>query len=249
MLIALMLASVLSTAAIDEPASVSPILVPLTADKVPARPGKEVRIDVPLPGGDSVPCILEPFSVVTPETRFVIGSRSGNDVDLQFDPTSVRLLRGAVEGDPDSHVVLAVHGAHLRGRIHRGDGSIYHLAETTKPRLPNSRPPHLPMCGLDHSEHAHVGAPTGAPRGDDESPDTAIYRLRIAVETDFEYRQLFESTDEAAAYAVLCYGLIGDIFLRDAGVRVEMTYLRLWETEDDLFNVEDPLSEFRQYWN
>ncbi len=249
MLIALMLASVLSTAAIDEPASVSPILVPLTADKVPARPGKEVRIDVPLPGGDSVPCILEPFSVVTPETRFVIGSRSGNDVDLQFDPTSVRLLRGAVEGDPDSHVVLAVHGAHLRGRIHRGDGSIYHLAETTEPRLPNSRPPHLPMCGLDHSEHAHVGAPTGAPRGDDESPDTAIYRLRIAVETDFEYRQLFESTDEAAAYAVLCYGLIGDIFLRDAGVRVEMTYLRLWETEDDLFNVEDPLSEFRQYWN
>lgn len=229
------------------PGKSSPTLLPLAADTVPGEVGEAVLLQVPLPSGTTLPCVLAPFSVATAETRFVIGNRGGVDVELDFDPASVRLLRGQIENDPNSHVVIAVHGSHLRGRVHRGDGSIYHLAETDSPELTSSRPPHLPMCGLDPSRHA-----VGEPRSGEEKepgPDTDMYRLRIAVETDWEYRQLFESTDEAAAYAVLCYGLIADIYMRDAGTRLEMTYLRLWETEDDLFNIEDPLSEFRQYWN
>ncbi|MEE2719927.1 MAG: M12 family metallo-peptidase [Planctomycetota bacterium] len=242
MSIAFMLAASLSVAT---PAPAEPILLGVSPAVVPSGTKERVKLDVPLPSGVELRCVLQPYSVATPETRFVIGRRGGADVPYEFDPGAVRLLRGTVEDDPDSHVVIGIHGPHLRGRIHRGDGTVYHLADTTTPVDRGGRPPRLPMCGVDHT-HCATAALRGA---GDSGPDTAIYRLRIAVETDWEYRQLFDSTEQAAAYIVLCYGLIGDIYLRDVGARLELTYVRLWETEDDLFNIEDPLSEFRQYWN
>ena len=247
MSISFMLAGVIAASGSTPAIATDPVLVELAPTVLQADGKDAVKIDVPLPSGTALRCVLEPYTVTTPETQFVIGRRGGADTPISFEPGDVRLLRGSVEGEPGSHVVIGAHGEHLRGRIHRADGTVFHLAETTTPVATGGRPPQLPMCGVDHSHHA-VGTPRAG--GDPApGPDTAIYRLRIAVETDYEYRQLFDSTEQAAAYMVLCYGLIGDIYIRDAGARLELTYVRLWETEDDLFNIEDPLSEFRQYWN
>ena len=85
--------------------------------------------------------------------------------------------------------------------------------------------------------------------GSVNTPPNQFYRLKQAVETDYEYRTLFDSTEDAAAYVVLCFGLIHDVYLRDTNTHVELTYVRLWEDENDLFNQESPLGAFRNYWN
>ena len=47
------------------------------------------------------------------------------------------------------------------------------------------------------------------------------------------------------------YAQVSDIYLRDVGSHITLTFVRIWETPDDLFNTVDPspLTEFRNYWN
>src|SRR5262245_14099380 len=48
---------------------------------------------VSLGAGPACDLVLEPFSVTTPATRFVVGNISGSDRPLAFDPGNVLLLR------------------------------------------------------------------------------------------------------------------------------------------------------------
>ena len=45
------------------------------------------------------------------------------------------------------------------------------------------------------------------------------------------------------------YGAVSDIYLRDVNARFELTFVRIWDNENDLFNEPDPLVPFRDYWN
>ena len=73
--------------------------------------------------------------------------------------------------------------------------------------------------------------------------------LELAVETDYELFELFGDLKTEADYITLMYAAMSDIFLRDANISVELTFVRLWDTPEDLFNEESPLSPFRNYWN
>ena len=208
--------------------------------------GAECSLPIELPGLGRVDCVLQRHQVTSSSTRFVIGSATGADRILAFDPSTVRILRGSISGVPGSRVSLSTTGDHLRGTVILADGTTHRLrAPIDVPTLHSGgRPPEVPLCALGDSA---VEVPTQNRTGEGR-PDRR-YRLQLAIETDWEYRELFDSMDDAAAYIVFAYGLIDEIFQRDAGVGLELTYVRLWDTPDDLFNDPNPLGPFRTYWN
>jgi outer membrane protein assembly factor BamB len=74
-------------------------------------------------------------------------------------------------------------------------------------------------------------------------------QIELAIETDYELYALFGNTEDTLTYIVQLYAAISDIYLRDVNTRIDLSFVRLWDTPDDLFNQEDPIAEFRQYWN
>jgi hypothetical protein len=76
-----------------------------------------------------------------------------------------------------------------------------------------------------------------------------MFRVEVAVETDYELYEQFWDLDDEAAYIVQLYGAISDVYQRDVGTTLTLTFVRLWDDPDDLFNEQEPLSTFAGYWN
>ncbi|MBC7834104.1 MAG: hypothetical protein H7Y88_03265 [Phycisphaerales bacterium] len=214
---------------------------------------------------------LRPFSVVTPDTQFLIHSADGRDHPLPFDPTSINCFRGGVVGYPHSSVILTLTSGRLSGTIALGPGEptyvvssrsapsgsglafIYH-APTTGALSPTDL-----ICGLDQIEQPPQEEPRPGDPAPPNPPDPADPRgtdpfvrarhLQLAVDTDFEFFQLFGNAEDAVAYIVALYAHVSDIYLRDVQTHVTLTFIRIWETPDDLFNQPDPLGSFRSHWN
>jgi hypothetical protein len=198
---------------------------------------------------------LERFTVTDERTRFMLGSRGTKDRLLAFDPASVTLLRGSVEGTPGSDIFLAMSPSGIIGTASlpggawaltpnngsRGlastDLSWHRLAAGERPPLG------VPICG------ARLDSPPPPPtRGLDVNQDRL--RLDLAVETDFEYLELFSGdTIAAAEYLLAMYGAVSMVYERDVDIEMVLVFSRLWETADDLFNEDDPLVPFKNYWN
>ncbi|MCC6659888.1 MAG: hypothetical protein IT437_03280 [Phycisphaerales bacterium] len=92
------------------------------------------------------------------------------------------------------------------------------------------------------------GMPAGGPL-DGPGPIKGLRQIQIAVETDFEFFSLYGDLNAAAAYVTQLYGAVSDIYIRDVNTRVEVSYVRLWDTPSGLYPGEDPLAGFRSYWN
>ncbi|RMH11474.1 MAG: hypothetical protein D6695_09105 [Planctomycetota bacterium] len=221
-----------------------------------------VLSSVPIPDaigrGTWVDLELTRFEVTTPDTRFVIGNPGQDDTELGFDPNRVVLMRGSIAGEAHSHVFISVYEGRMIGRIERGAGERFMVTD----RAPQGRalptgqamvlPDQtaggaLPGCGTDASGLFVRDLPDSEPRGSDAPP--AIYQVEIAVETDYELFEQFWDLDAEAAYVVRLYGAISDVYLRDVGTSIVLTFVRLWDDPADLFNIESPLAEFRDYWN
>jgi hypothetical protein len=135
-------------------------------------------------------------------------------------------------------------------------------------------PPHLPRCGvLDEpcgSRHTSCGHTQGAalrvhdalpvdgsgqdgpPQGGLAAGDSSAALPRVvelAIETDHELFSLFGEAQATADHVAMVFAAVSDILERDAGVRVELVFVRIWDTPDDLFDEPDPLQPFRNYWN
>lgn len=201
---------------------------------------------------------LARFSITSRDTQFVLGS-TGNKL-RNFDPSSVTLLRGDVSEIPGSHVFIAVSENSAAGYIDLAAGKRFQVTSKSSSiaQLNNHQVlvfeatagigPLLGVeaCGLDTS-NIKQSFPEGSPiSGITNSPTQTI---ELAIETDYEYYSLFNDVDLAAEYIVQLYGAVSDIYLRDANARFELTFVRIWDTEDDLFNEDNPLFPFRDYWN
>jgi len=202
--------------------------------------------------------MLERFFVTTPETRFVLGRRGGPDEPLAFDPEHVILLRGHVRGRPESRALVVRTGAggrgyvEMDGRRHAIDVPGLHAGPPDPERLRariietrSSLPPDLPLCGV-------TGAPiTPSPPAEADGipgATTGVHVIELAIETDFEYFSLHEDADAATAYILALFGAISDIYERDLDMRIEITFVRIWDDPMDLFNEPNPLSPFQTFW-
>lgn len=200
----------------------------------------------------SVALDLHPFSVVSNRTEFVINRRSSR---LAFDPARITLLRGEIQERPGSHVFLALSDLGVAGRfdlgpgepsfVLRGDNAARGLVRGPVRAVEAGfgAPPLADLCRVEMVESG-VAAPLLGP-----ATPTQLRHIQLAIETDHEFFQLFVNAEDAAAYIVALYGAVSDVYQRDLNSYIELTFVRLWDTADDLFNQSNPLVPFRDYWN
>ena len=204
----------------------------------------------PLAADTTVDLELQRFYVTGPGTRFVVGNVAGEDVTWDFDPDRVTLLRGRVAGEPDSHVFMALSEWGSSGRIDHG-GTQYALwgdattMTVSRPAVSGALSPDVPFCGAVIPVPGQRATPPAMSAG--VLPEIT-QQIEIAIETDYELFQLFGDLDATGAYMVELWGAVSDIYLRDVNTYLALTFVRLWDDPDDLFNAPSPLNEFRIYW-
>lgn len=107
-----------------------------------------------------------------------------------------------------------------------------------------------PARALAEEALAHSGQPERPGAFEDRAAPCRI--AQVAIETDFEFRQRFTSTAAAANYAAFLIGAVSEIYARDFNTRLQIPYLRLWETANDPWTVNgtiDLLYQFQEHWN
>ncbi len=177
------------------------------------------------------------------------------------------LWQGMVLGEPDSHVFLGFSNAGSRGWIRRG-AAVSHLLAEPGPagrwdhaRLVDERdlaPPTAFACGtgaLPQPRYDPARPPSGAGGTSAALASMALYRCRIAVETDFQYFQLFGNLAAAESYALTLFAAVGATYRAEVGVVIELPYLGLysspadpWVAQDQGGGAGDLLGEFRDKW-
>ena len=203
---------------------------------------------------------LERFSVARPGARFVLGQRGGRDRALAFDPGSVKLYRGPVEGVEGSWAVLAASERQSVGLISVGEGRMYAVSSrargggTLAPGQLSVFPvtaaadlaPGVELCRIDHGGDSAGAGVLGSSR---PGEILGLRQLEVAIETDYEFFSLFGDAAAAAEYVVQLYAVVSDIYIREINTRIDLTFVRIWDDPADLFNEPEPLNPFRAYWN
>jgi DNA-binding beta-propeller fold protein YncE len=217
--------------------------------------GAAVIRDFPLTPGRRVDLEVERFWVTSPMVRFVAGGGTGgvdHDQDLAFDPESVILLRGRVAGRPRSHVYIGLSPHGSQGLI-EVDGERYGLSSkarggVTLPadqlsifRATSVRGPDFSSCTV-----LHPSKNGGRKDHEDTQPRRGLRQIELAIETDAHFFQLFGDESATAAYIVIMYGAVSDIFMRDINTRVDITYVRLWPSGNVPY--VPGLSNFQSHW-
>lgn len=206
----------------------------------------------------------EPF---VPGAPILVDGRPHADVD------ATSLWAGTVEGEADTEVFLALSSAGSRGWIRRGT-TFLHLvagpgpdgrwrgAETLLIRdvdlLALDLEPGF-VCATD--ELARLGGPRALPRPGSgslglQTQAARVLEVEIAVETDFQYYQLFGDLPAALAYVKALFGAVSLRYRQQIGTVLSMSYLALYTTNGDPWvqqdiggNCIDVLLEFQNAWN
>jgi DNA-binding beta-propeller fold protein YncE len=223
---------------------------PAAAVVAPPRPSATTSIEVKDLG--EVEVQLSPASVVTDRTRFVVG----RDRPHGWDRSRVRVRRGEVDGESGSRMFLVETAEGRIGYLDL-DGTRHWISTRERSADPSSKrgskrglPPNTPLCGCgaDHRlgpmppRSGRTAAMLGVPQ------TTRV--IELAVETDHELHQMVGGdVDDTLDYIVELYSAVSDIFERDFDARIELTFVRVWDTPEDLFNEPEPLQPFRQHWN
>ncbi|MBL9120756.1 MAG: hypothetical protein JNL80_12675 [Phycisphaerae bacterium] len=207
--------------------------------------------------GDGTPVTLElrRFQVMAPDADVRIGSRASSRVARSMQ--GVQHFVGEVAGAPGSLVYLGVGRRGAAGTIDLGPGrERYALRPVAgdRPGLVSGEArfdrcfgvsaPEVPTCGGTDGDGEGGGiAGIGA------VPHGAMPTIEVAVDTDWEYYNIFGNATDAAEYVVTVYGAVSAIYQRDLDSRVEVVFTRLFDVPQDPYNDGDPLYQFRDDWN
>ncbi len=216
--------------------------------------GQPVRIlSFPIAPDKNVELELRRFAVTGPNTRFVARS-GGVDRPFEYDASRVVLFEGTVVGHAGSSVFIArAPSMGFVGRIDDGAGHIASIGSVQTESGPSpdrlrvipgpvgARTGAAPLCGVDSSEW------TEPELLEDNFP--ADFLVEVAVDTDFDFYEMFDDVNRALDYVQILYGQASFVFSRDSGIRLTLSFTRIWTDPDDLFNGSGPLGEFRDYWN
>ena len=188
------------------------------------------------------------FELFDERAIFVEGSSEGEKTlalpDLSF-------FKGKVEGDENSFVYFSLSNNQVQGFIEIA-GSRYLLS-----------PVQQNVCALyAESIASPVTKPWDCLSEDpsfaqntifsDSSPHSPLITAKVALETDYETFQHFHNNvDTTALYLASLYGGVAAIYERDAGVKLRISFLRVWSTPNDPYSattISGALAEFRNYW-
>jgi hypothetical protein len=217
--------------------------------------------DFPLDTVRRVDLEVTRFEVLAPDARIVAASASG---EREIGRPDVVLLRGRVAGEAGSAVFLGLSPHGNNGYVTVGgathivssgpagkdlDTVIYDLAAVDPEKV--AATPFV--CGADLLEHPVLPAIEEQVRTGGTPAGGGCQAAEIAIETDYEFTELFEGdTDASSTYATALLGACAEIFVRDVGTNLQIVFLRVWETADDPWEETSAFgrfNEFRSYWN
>ena len=204
---------------------------------------------------------LHPCNSVAEDARIEAVSRA-KDGTLQSSPVAVRgaFLSGTIVGEPDTHAFLAVSDAGNFGYVETPTHTYIITSGRFGSGMPTvsydltSMPPGLVETPAWTCATEAPKEPPVAPQGDGGIAGTPPCRqVRLALETDYEFLQLFGgNTTAAAGYIGTLTSALTAIYTRDFNVRFATVYSRLWTTDADPWTAPDmvaELTEFRVYWD
>ncbi len=209
----------------------------------------------PLSVGLSAELTLERFRVTTPGAQIVV---QDDDGPVAIPYPDITLWRGTISDDPDSLAFLSVRRDRVNGIVSTGDGQRYVISSQdagvdgtllSSAFELSSAPPLAPVnpwtCGTVAKDVA------SAPPTNPVVLGGTSYVAFVAVDGDWQFRNLFPNVEGAAAYALEIMGVIDTIYYRDAQIRVCVPYLRIWNTSSDPYSGADlptNLDRMRDYW-
>lgn len=241
------------------------------AATVPA--GSRLRLaGVQVADGDPVTLSLERFDVFTRDARITVHGAAGDEV---LPAPANAYFRGVVEGRSGSRVFLAKLAAGGAEGIVNDGGEVYLIGGDDAPvkaantplemrriepallksgrkdgftcgqsTLPQTQGVGGGQAGLDLTELA----------GSLSLPEKAVatHAARVAIESDFEFYQLFNNTTLATNYVGNLIGYASTIYTSELGTSLLVPSVSLWTTSSDPWtqtNTTCGLMEFGYYWN
>jgi hypothetical protein len=217
--------------------------------------------------GEARTLVLERFEVFADDAVITVHGDTGDRV---LPAPANAYFRGTVDGSPGSRVFLArLEDGQFQGVIGE-DGAIFLIggdAATTKagggplamrrvdPALLKASRGELFNCG---DAQLPPGPGTG-PVPDFTAFATAplekaaaAHTGRIAIESDFEFYQLFNSVTNVTNYVGNLVGYASTIYAAELGTSLAVQSLSLWQTSSDPWTQTSStcsLFEFGKYWN
>ncbi|MCU0756020.1 MAG: M12 family metallo-peptidase, partial [Xanthomonadales bacterium] len=219
------------------------------------------------PSGGSVSLQLTPFEVWTADAEVIVVGADGIERAQPIPETA--FFRGHIQGDPASRVYLSVEpdGAstglvrHPLGTLHSlvatpsADGIGLNLLPVDMDAMAAGRPafqcqqgrlPEVPPAASGGSGDAPVD-PVRA-----STPDGTLYRARLAIDSDWEFRQRFASSAAATTYIGNLVGYASTIYIDQLDTQLQVSYSRVFDNSSDPYTQTDSLCalyEFGKHWN
>jgi hypothetical protein len=221
--------------------------------------GNVVRVDLPI-GDDVRTAELKVFEVWHPEAMIAVVSPDGTEYRR---PSVASFFRGAIEGEPESLVFLAVRESGIEGIAFIGQRrygiasrpaasergrarSVSLISREAAPEDDFPVPGDVFTCEADGLTAPRAGSPEQirsalalvAPEA--ALSGTQKWQLNIAIETDYE---LFVNSESSAAnvetFIANLLGAASTIYSRDLSTNLSLSFLRVFSTgaASDPFNI------------
>ena len=217
------------------------------------------QVGILLPGVGPVTLTLRPMRAVSVDAVVESGSRQrAADAALTKALHAVRHFEGSVEGIPGSSAYVAVGSTGVASMVDLGDGrGLFALRriESEVKGLCSGPSAFVRIAGIAEPEVERCRCllaappPEGGVAGETGTiPPGGRKVIELAVDSDNEYFELFPNEAAVVEYTTALIGEVSSIYRRDCDAGVVISYLRVQPAADDLFNQNDPLNAFRQYW-
>ncbi len=229
--------------------------------------GETIRVRLAIAHGDET-LELTRYNPLSAGARVV--EVDANGIERPLDLTGLSFFKGGVAGDADSLAFVSVMGNRVNGFVRSGEGvrviSTGHAEAEAAVSYELTSDLNLgdgsDFCSTDlitneFDAFAHTGMTREemVPTGQAVPARGAPCRVaRIAVDTDYEFSQLFGgNTVDAAAYAITLLAASSSVYERDVNVRLAIPYVRVFATNNDPYvgdsSTIDFLLEMRDHWN
>ncbi len=181
---------------------------------------------------------------------------------------AVQLWHGTVEGEAGSDVFLALSAHGSRGWIRRAESGTLLLLSDPEGTGPGgvrlAAPSEIDESSEDSGGLQVCGgallvpgapAPPTTPAESSGGGSLVFTECRLALETDYQFHQLFGDANAAAAYATSLIAAVAQTYQRDLQTTLSIAYLGMYSTPDDPWTTQDSfgtsfelLNEFRSAW-
>lgn len=228
--------------------------------------------------GETTAFVLERFEVFTADATIIV---HGDDGETRYPAPRNAYFRGAVDGEPGSRVVLSVlEDGTVQGIVTRSEG--FYLVGGEEDGGPVKAQRRAPLAMHEVDPISLKTASSGFTCGNDALPSTfdplaalapsapaapsgafglpekaavekaALYTARVAIETDFEYYQLFNNATNAINYAGNLLAYASTIYTAEINTALAVPSVSLWTTSSDPWAQTSTLCglmDFGRYWN